>query len=168
MKYWILVLALALLAGCSGPVWETVDDQQPQTPVAVWQEEAFEIRTALPEGAELVEETDGLSLYRVAETGLEIEQRVFLAWDKAAAVRLLTGQEAETLTVLETTRFGLPQAQFAWYDADACRLCRADLILDGMTGYALVCSLPAGQGADLAGAAQPVFGSFGLYTDEAA
>ena len=92
--------ALALLAGCSGPVWETVDDQQPQTPVAVWQEEAFEIRTARPEGAELVEETDGLSLYRVAETGLEIEQRVFLAWDKAAAVRLLTGQEAETLTVL--------------------------------------------------------------------
>ena len=91
MKYWILVLALALLAGCSGPVWETVDDQQPQTPVAVWQEEAFEIRTALPEGTELVEETDGLSLYRVAETGLEIEQRVFLAWDKAAAVRLLTG-----------------------------------------------------------------------------
>ena len=56
----------------------------------------------------------------------------------------------------------------AWYDADAGRLCRADLILDGMTGYALVCSLPAGQGADLAGAAQPVFGSFGLYTDETA
>ena len=46
-----LPLALALLAGCSGPVWETVDDQQPQTPVAVWQEEAFEIRTALPEGS---------------------------------------------------------------------------------------------------------------------
>ena len=67
----------------------------------------------------------------------KLNSGVFLAWDEAAAVRLLTGQgRPRRLTVLETTRFGLPQAQFAWYDADAGRLCRADLILDGTTGYA--------------------------------
>lgn len=166
MKFWIFALALALLAGCSGPVWETVDDQLPQGDVAVWQEEAYAVRAALPEGAVLLEETDGRACYRVEETGLEIEELVFLAWNQDAAVRYVSGREPDTLTVLETTRFGLPQSQFAWYDVDAGRVCRADVILDGTTAYALVCSLPALQGADLAQTAQPVFGSFGLYTDE--
>lgn len=166
MKVWTLALALALLAGCSGPIWETVDDQLPGEAVPVWQETAYTISAGLPEEAVLVSEEAGLQRYRVDETGMEVESRVFLAWSPAAAVRMLSGREAADLTILETARFGLPQYQFAWYDASTGRLCRADLILDGMTGYALVCSLPEDQGADLAAASQPVFGSFGLYTDE--
>lgn len=166
MKMWMLALVLLILTGCSGPAWETVDDQIPAESVEVWQQEAYTISAGLPEGAVLISEEAGVRRYRVDETGLEVESRVFLAWSPEAAVRMLSGKEADEMTILETTRFGLPQYQFAWYDASTGRLCRADLVLDGMTGYVLVCSLPEAQGADLAVMAQPVFGAFGLHTDE--
>ena len=168
MKVLVLLLSLALLAGCSAGGWETVSDDIPDEAAAVWQEEAFSIVTALPQGAALVAESDGLQRYRVAETGLELEQRVFLAHSLESAVRQLTGLPADRVTVVETTRFNLPEYRFAWYDADAGRLARADLVMDGMTCYALVCSTPEAAGGSLAQEARAAFAGFGLYYDEEA
>lgn len=168
MKVLVLLLSLALLAGCSAGGWETVSDDIPDEAAAVWQEEAFSIVTSLPQGAALVAEEDGLKRYRVEETGLELEERVFLSHSLDSAVRQLTGLSEDEVTVVETTRFNLPEYQFAWYDADTGRLARADLVMDGMTCYALVCSTPEAEGAALGQEARAAFAGFGLYYDEQA
>ena len=86
MKVLVLLLSLALLAGCSAGGWETVSDDIPDEAAAVWQEEAFSIVTSLPQGAALVAEEDGLKRYRVEETGLELEERVFLSHSLESSV----------------------------------------------------------------------------------
>lgn len=161
-----MILSLALLGGCSGAAWETVSDDIPSEAVAVWQEDAFSIWTALPQGAVLEEETDGCKRYRVEETGLELQTRIFLASSLASAVRQLSGLSEDRVTVVETTRFSLPEYQFAWYDPGAARLCRADLVMDGMTCYAVVCATPEDAGDSLLGEVRAVLATFGLSRDE--
>lgn len=157
---------LALLCGCASPVWETVADDVPQEASAVWQEEAYTITLGLPQAAVLQEADAGRSCYRVAETGLEITTEVFLASEQDSALRHVSSQPADSLTVLKTSRFGLPEYQFAWYEAETGKLCRADLVMDGMTCYAVVCATPEAAGDSLLDEVRAVLASFGLYRDE--
>ena len=132
----------------------------------VWQEEAYTITLGLPQEAVLQEADAGRSRYRVAETGLEIMTEVFLSSDLHSALRHVSGQDADSLTVLETTRFSLPEYQFAWYEAETGQLCRADLVMDGMTCYAVVCATPEDAGDSLLGEVRAVLATFGLSRDE--
>ena len=167
MKIMMLCALLALLCGCASPVWETVSDDVPQEEaIAVWQEEAYTITLGLPQEAILQEADAGRSRYRVAETGLEIMTEVFLSSDLHSALRHVSGQDADSLTVLETTRFSLPEYQFAWYEAETGQLCRADLVMDGMTCYAVVCATPEDAGDSLLGEVRAVLAPFGLSGDE--
>lgn len=166
MKRGYLLAALLLLTGCSKPVWETVDDEMPLVPAASWQDTAYEIALGLPEGVTLREETADARLY--AGEALEVETSRFLTSGMESAVRALSGYEADEMTILQTTRFGLPEYQFAWVSQteQGSRLYRADLVLDGMDCYAVVCSRPESAGDTLDPAIRQVFSSFGLFTDE--
>lgn len=159
---------LVLLTGCAKPVWETVDDEVTVLPTALWQETAYEIQLGLPQGLELVEQTENRCFYGVDADGLEVETCRFLAADCDSAIRAVSGFEAEELTILQTRRFDLPEYQFAWVaqTEQGSRLYRADLILDEMDCYAVICSRPEQAGTTLDQEISQVFSTFGLYVDE--
>ena len=169
MKTVCLVCLLALLlSGCAAPVWETVEDVSPAVEAAAWQEDTYTIQLGLPEGAALLEEAGGCRLYGTGDGSLEILTETFLASGLDSAVRHLSGLSAEDLTSLRTQRFSLPEYQFVWYaqSEEGGWLCRADLVLDGLDCYAVVCRSREAGGNGLDDAIRQVFSSFGLFRDE--
>ena len=111
----MLALALTvLLCACVSrvPVWETVDDeivcQMPRRPSTI----VF----AVPDGwASDVFSPGGLSRQYTAPDGsYEISATVFETSDHKDAIRQLTGLNADRFDLIRTTRFSLPEYQFAW------------------------------------------------------
>lgn len=166
MKWLVLVSLLLTLCGCGAkPVWEVVEDLQPAGNVTPWQETAYDIHIALPQEADLIGQHQDAALYEAGN--LEIMTSRFLASDYTAAVEYLSGYEAERLNILQTTRFDLPEYQFAWYSEteEGGRMFRADFVMDGMTCYAVVCSAPEAIG-DFMDQVRPVFSTFGLLSPD--
>jgi len=168
MKILSLVVVCLLLTGCSAPVWETVEDVVPAVPVSSWLEDAYSVQFGLPSSVELLEEREDWKVYGTRDGELEIETRTFLTSCPESAVRTVSGFEAEELTILQTSRFGLPEYQFAWVaqTEQGSRLYRADLVLDETDCYAVICSRPESAGNDHDTEIRQVFSSFGLFTDE--
>lgn len=159
MKIVALFSILLLLVGCSvqPTAWETVAD----VPASGQGNMEYEIMVGLPETA-LTDESETCRHYETAD--LQVDVWTFFVSDMDTAVRQLSGFEAEKLTVLQTSRFGLPEYQFAWYcqTEEGGRLCRADLVMDGMTCYAVVCSFLEDAGESAWTEARQVLSSFGL------
>lgn len=165
----MLALALTvLLCACVSrvPVWETVDDefvcQMPRHPSTI----VF----AVPDGwASDVFSPDGLSRQYTAPDGsYEISATVFETSDHKDAIRQLTGLNADRFDLIRTTRFSLPEYQFAWSEETdgGDRLYRAAMLCDEQYCYALCFSAPAGSGTSYDSIQESVFASFGLYYDE--
>ena len=167
-KVCLIGLMVWLLAGCAAPVWETVEDVLPAVETAAWQETAYTIQLGLPEGAVLTEETETCRLYTTPGDNLEIQTETFLASGLDDAVRHLSGMSAENLTILKTQRFSLPEYQFVWYaqSEEGGWLCRADLVIDGLDCYAVVCRSRESGGNDREQTIRQVFSTFGLFRDE--
>lgn len=166
MKKLGCLLLLLCLTGCSVPVWETVDDDLSVS--ASQQQEAYTVQIGVPDGMTLLEDGETFQLYSTDNGELEIETQTFLTAGVDSAVKTLTGFSAEELTILQTTRFDMPEYQFAWVaqTEQGARLYRADMVLDGTRCYAVVCSSLESAGDYYAFQARQVFSSFGLYQDE--
>ena len=166
MKIIALLGILFLLTGCSvsTATWETVEDQLPELSTAA-EQTRYDIAVGLPETA-LTDEVEDCRRYETQ--ALQVEVSTFFASDFQDAVHRLSGFSADKLTVLQTSRFGLPEYQFAWYcqTEEGGRLCRADMVMDGVTCYAVVCSAPESGGEAAREAARQVFSSFGLLPAE--
>ncbi len=166
----MLALALTvLLCACVGsvPVWETVDDDQVcQAPLR----RPSTIIFAVPDGAasEAFSPDDLRRVYTAPDGSYEISATVYETAEPTDAIRQLTGLDEARLEIIRTTRFSLPEYQFAW-SAEAGgenRLYRAAMLCDEHYCYALCFSAPAGDYADYDSIQQSVFASFGLYYDE--
>lgn len=166
MKYLSLIFLVLMLTGCSmqTAAWETVSDTM-SVPVSGQIQADYDVTVGLSESA-LTDRTENCRHYET-ET-LQVDVWNFQAADLHTAVRQLSGFEAEKLTILQTNRFDLPEYQFAWYcqTEEGGRLCRADLVMDGMTCYAVVCSFPEEAGEHAWEEARQVFSSFGLSPAE--
>lgn len=161
MKFLVLISLALMLSGCSMQTasWETVAD------TIEHRQPTYDITVGLSESA-LTDRTDRCKRY---ETGdIQVDTQTFQAADLDAAVRYISGFEAEKLTILQTSRFDLPEYQFAWYSQteEGGRLYRADLVMDGMSCYAVVCSSPEQAGETAWEEARQVFSSFGLTPAE--
>ena len=111
----------------------------------------------------------GLSRQYTAPDGsYEISATVFETSDPESAIRQLTGLDASRFDLIRTTRFSLPEYQFAWSAEtdDGDRLYRAAMLCDEHYCYALCFSAPAGSGTSYDSMQESVFASFGLYYDE--
>ena len=168
MRFMCVCLGLVLLCGCAAPVWETVEDTVPVTATSPWTENTYDIQIGIPVSAELLAEREDWKVYAVQDSGLEIETRTFLTSGAEQAIKTVSGYEAEQLSVLQMSRFGLPEYQFAWVSQteEGSRLYRAALVLDGMECYAVICSRPETAGGSCEQEIRQVFSSFGLFTDE--
>lgn len=162
MKIIALVGILFLLTGCSIQTasWETVEDHSVSAEQAL-----YGIAVGLPETA-LTDEVEGCRRYETQS--LQVEVSTFFASDFDDAIHRLSGFSADKLTILQTQRFGLPEYQFAWYcqTEEGGKLCRADMVMDGMTCYAVVCCAPENGGEAAREEARQVFSSFGLLPEE--
>lgn len=162
MRFFVLISLVLVLSGCSlqTAAWETVTDRISEQKQAV-----YDITVGISESA-LTDQTDHCRHYETQS--LQVEAHTFQASDLNGAVRYLSGFEAEKLTILQTSRFALPEYQFAWYSQteEGGRLYRADLVMDGMTCYAVVCSFPEEAGETAWSEARQVFSSFGLSPTE--
>ena len=166
----MLALALTvLLCACAAnvPVWETVDDE------LVCQDTArrpSSILYAVPDGAivQTFSASGAPQLCTAPDGSYEITTAVYPSADPKAAIRAFTGFSDEKLSVVKTTRFSLPEYQFAWSAAtdEGERLYRAAMLCDERYCYVLCFSVPAGSGTDYDSTEQAVFASFGLYYDE--
>lgn len=162
MRFLALISLVLVLSGCSmqSAAWETVTDSLSQQQPIV-----YDITVGISESA-LTDQTDQCKHYEVQE--IQVDTHTFQACNLNSAVRNLSGFEAEKLTILQTSRFDLPEYQFAWYSQteEGGRLYRADLVMDGMTCYAVVCSFPEEAGESAWTEARQVFSAFGLTPAE--
>ncbi len=164
----VIGLLCLLLSGCTATAWETVEDETPAVTVSSWLEDAYSVRFGVPASAVLLEEREGWQVYGTEDGSLEIETRTFLASGPESAAKTVSGFDASELTILQTSRFGLPEYQFAWVSQteQGSRLYRADLVLDGVDCYAVICSRPEDAGSAADDEIRQVFASFGLDIDE--
>lgn len=169
MKLLILILLTVMLTGCStsAPIETVLDDYHPHN--SHWKEDALSITYGIPEEIQANSHgKDGVSCV-INDGEMIVTSDTLLASDLNTAVRLLSGKEVEELTIVKTQRFGLPEYRFAWCDSstqDEVRLYTADLILDDIYGYAILCSTNEAAGNQYDLQIQNVFSTFGLYFDE--
>lgn len=168
MKRIILgIMAVFLLSGCSvgrefrETVYDTIDAK------GHWTEASYEILFGVPEGARCVSEMETEKCFLTEDGNLEIKSVRMLADGIDFASMQLTGG-ADYLEVVETTRFSLPQYSVCWWDenAEQRRYCRADIVIDDIYAYALVCSVPENAGTSLDGEVQKILNSFGIFYNE--
>lgn len=167
-KIAVLLLLVLGLTGCSRQAWETVDDEMPAAPAALWMDETYTIQIGVPSDAELLVSKEGWHVFSTDNGAFELETRKFLASGLNDAVKTLSGFSLEQLTVLETRRFDLPEYQFVWVTQteQGSRLCRADLVMDGADCYAVVCSTLEQAGDTYEEYTRQTIATFGLFTDE--
>jgi len=170
MKLLTLFACLLFLAGCSTTAshWETVSDIHTAEPCH-WSETAFGISYGIPENLQTsCTSSDGVR-YEINGGELIVSSEVLLTSDVETAISQLTNQEARDLSVIELERFGLPEYRFTWCETTEegqLRLYTADLVLDDIYGYALLCSTDTSVGNQYDHQIETVFSTFGLYFDE--
>ena len=172
MKRLVLLLPLVLLLfGCadrSEIVWETVDDDCTQT-VGAWAD-AYAIFVPLEDDVEVLASTPAHTetVYAHESGDYTMVTKTYLAADLESAVRQLSGFGASELQILRTTRHGLPEYRFAWYepDGESGKVCRADLIRDGDRCYACVFAVQEHAGGRYASLIADTFEHLSLRESE--
>lgn len=169
VKKLAVILAILLLSGCASEQVqrETVMDASP-TAVKAWTEDSYELIFGIPEAATLAYSENCCNCYVVDDGAMEIYGVKLLASDMESAVKRLSGYEADALKIMELSRFSLPEYRFCWYaqSGEGARNYTADIVIDDIYTYAIVCSTAEQAGNQYSELAQSVFSSFGLYFDE--
>ena len=170
-KTWLLlmVLPVLLLAGCAKEEqsYETISDTL--TPTATDREE-YSIVVALP--SDVTEETfetqSAQHVYVQQDGDYEVITDVMTDTGVEEALRSLSGQDSETLTVLKTERFGMPEYRTTWYSMsdEGGYVNRASVIFDGATCYCVSFSVREELAGELTDQMEDVFSSIGLFVQE--
>ena len=172
MKRLLLLLPLIfLLCACadrSEIVWETVDDDCAES-VGAWSD-TYAIFIPLSDDVAVLAPTPAHTetVYAPESGEYSLVTKTYLASDLESAVRQLSGFGASELQLLQTTRHGLPEYRFAWYEpsGENGRVCRADLICDGDRCYACVFSVQESAGGKYAALIADTFAHLSLRESE--
>lgn len=172
MKRLVLFLPLVfLLCACahrSEIVWETVDDDLSET-VGAWSDTyAIFVPTADDVAVFAPTAAQTETVYAPESGDYTMVTKTYLAADLESAVRQLSGFGASELQIVQTTRHGLPEYRFAWYEpsGESGRVCRADLIMDGERCYACVFSVQEAVGGKYASLIADTFAHLSLRESE--
>ncbi len=163
LLFLMLVLSMAL-CGCQGEtkgVVETVEDE-----ISVFSEDSFmEISVFVPQEEGTIQLSAAPESFTGDDENYHIQTRRLLASSAESALRQLTGNAA--VTVLQTSRFQLPEYRFAWTEQGAETLCyRGRMVQDGDVFYAVLFGVKESAGNKYDSLMAQVFSSFGLYVDE--
>lgn len=164
MKWILLLFCFLFLGGCQGKASykEVFADAS-----AVWNPgKTYTITIGVPQDAAEVKRENGSKTYCHEGGEYEIQTRVFYAKNADSAVNQLTGKRTDKLSIMQATRFSMPEYRFAWYDAAKRRLLQADLVMDETTCYAVVFAVDEKMGNKYNPLITEVFSTFGLHYDE--
>ena len=169
-KLILLTAAMLLLCSCSKATvtWETVDDTVETS--APLRKPAFSITFDVP--TDTVRQTfacsQGREVYEQADGDYEIVSEILRSTGIDDAAKKLTGFDSRRLFMIRTTRFGMPEYQFAWYSLgeNGGRVCRAAVLDDGQDCYCLSFCTREGCIGDYDSTIEEVFASLGLFRDE--
>lgn len=147
------ILLLLFLVGCA-----------PANTQAASAEAPYRIVFAIPMDASLETFYSDWALQRYSHNNgdYEITTQVLENTSAAACIATLTGRPVEHQAVIQTERFGMPQYQFAWYDSQSDRLCRAAILEDEHYCYQLIFATDAEKQADYTACIHSVISSLGL------
>lgn len=163
------LICILLLTGCaqSDVSREVVSDQMPEV-IETWNTGSYEVIFGVPDQAVMTYADERETCYLLNDGELEVYGLKFLSSDKNAAVRYLSGFDTARLQVLETTRFSLPEYRFCWtaQSEEGNRLYSADVVIDDIYSYAIVCSTAEDAGNKYMEQVKNVFSSFGLFFNE--
>ena len=164
----LAVLCLMLFSGCAKSTWETVDDTHLSTKVTYLPDQTYKISFELPEDVSLLESTDGWCIYGTVDDGLEVETRQFVASSLSSAVEMLSGFEAEDMSILKLQNDDVSEYRFAWVTNSELgnRICTADLLMHGVECYAIVCSTDETSGTAYSEEVRQIFATYELLSDE--
>ena len=166
----LLTVILLTLCGCSKDtvVWETVEDTVEAAVIS--EGPAYSITFEVPLDA--VRQTFACDqhreVYEQAGGDYEIVAEVLHAGSIESAAKTLTGYDSSHLLMLHTTRFGMPEYQFAWYalGENGGRICRAAVFVDGQDCYCLSFCTDENCAAQYDTTVEQVFATVGLFHDE--
>jgi len=87
---------------------------------------------------------DEVHVYQQEDGAYEVYTQILTNMGVEDALRTLTGQDSETLTVLKTDRCGLPEYRTSWYtmSEQGGRVHRASVLYDGSVCYCVSFSMP--------------------------
>jgi hypothetical protein len=153
-----------MLCGCQGEikdVLETVEDE-----ISVFSEDKYmEISVFIPQDTGTVQLSQTPASFVSEDGDYHVQTRRLLVSSAESALRQLTGNA--NATVLQTTRFQLPEYRFAWTEQGEENICyRGRMIQDGDVFYAVLIGVKESAGNRYDTLTTQVFASFGLYVDE--
>ena len=160
MKTLVFVLALY---GRNNQTFETVQDTVVPVSTA---KTMYTISVHLPD--ETVEQTfsdpDQAHFYEQADGAYDVYTQILTDTAIEEALREITGQDAQTLTVLKTDRCGLPEYRTTWYtmSEEGGRVHRASVLYDGSVCYCVSFSMPEENTAEWSGSMQTILDSISL------
>ncbi len=160
----LLLMLSTVLCGCQGEtkdVLETVEDE-----ISVCSGESWmEVSVFVPLDNESHQLTSTPAGYTGNGGDYYIQTRRLLASSAESALRQITG--SAPATVLQTSRFQLPEYRFAWTEQGEEPLCcRGRMVQDGDVFYAVLFRVKESVGNEYDALMAQVFSSFGLYFDE--
>ena len=171
-KFAVILFAVLILAlgGCSAETvaWETVNDTIEVS--AELSEPAYTITFEVPGDA--VRQTfacaQNREVYEQADGDYEIVAEVLQNSSIESAAKTLSGFDSKHLILMRTTRFGMPEYQFAWYSLgeNGGRLCRAAILVDDLDCYCLSFAANEDCVGTYNSTMEQVFATMGLFHDE--
>ena len=168
-RLWIFAaLSAVVLSGCSAaqPTWETVDDSI-ALDAGSYLDDAYIMEFDVPMQAQ--RNTSGSRTVWADENGdYEIVCETVLSSDVNAVIERVSGFSPDKLQIVQTTRYSMPEYQFAWYASgeEGGRLCRADVLTDGTYCYTLCVSCAEDVAAEYDSTVQAVFATLRLQENE--
>ena len=169
MKIIVLTLMSALLfSGCAHSAWESVCDIQTSVSAVTAPDTSYKQSVSLPDEITLVESKNDWNVYAMDNGAFEIETRKFLASSPDSAFKVLSGFSEENLNALRIQTGDLTEYRFVWVtnSEQGSRIHTADLMMDGMECYSVVCSVNAEESINYQDEIQQVISSYTLVSDE--
>ena len=164
-----MLLCVFLLSGCKaqGDIRETVNDFVPEHQ-QVWTEKSYDFIFGVPEGMTETFSRDDWTCYEEQNGGLEVYTVKLLSSSVNSSVKLISGTDPEKLYIVESSRFSLPEYKFCWcaHSDEGARVYYADIVIDDIYTYGLVCSAPEERWKRYSEQTETVFSTFGLFFDE--
>ena len=166
MKLFLCVLLMlsVVLCGCqreTKAVLETVEDEI----VANGDELLLEVSVFIPQEEEQGALSSTPAEYIGDGGNYRIQTCRILASSAESALRQLT--HGAPVTVLQTSRFQMPEYRFSWTkQGEELLCCRGRMVQDGDVFYAVLFSAKESVGNQYDSLMTQVFSSFGLYFDE--
>ncbi len=166
----LLSLLLILMLAACGKEEQEVETISDVVPPVANEQPVFVLTVALPDDVieQTYAETSDRHVYQQQDGDYEVVTEILYDVGIEEALRSVTGQSSEQLTVLKTERYSMPEYRTSWYTMgdEGGRINRASILYDGAVCYCVSFSAPEEKAAEVQDRMESVLSSIGLSMEE--